>query len=381
MKVLQFVTRLDLGGAQECCLDQCSVLLAQGHEVHLLTAQGGELMPAALRMPGLAVHAWHQWHHAIRPIDDARCLFRLGRFLRDGRFDLIHTHCSKAGLIGRFAAWLAGAPLRSVHHIHGWSFNPTQRPWIRRAFILLEKIAARPGFILLACSEATNAQGRAAGIGNDADRRVLHYGIDRRTNLKRRDRDAVRRRLGLGRRDVLFVQLGNLKPQKDPVTFARAAVMAGRRLRRAHFWIAGDGPLRAAAEAIAAEGGLGKRFRILGWRRDVPEILAAADVLVLTSRFEGLPLAILRGMAAALPVVASSVDGTPEVVEDGVTGLLVGSGDARATAAALAGLGRDPALRRRMGRIGRDRSRRFSFGQAAAGLLDLYGLGRGTARH
>lgn len=376
MKVLQFVTRLDLGGAQEVCLDQCRLLLEKGHEVHLLTAADGEMMGDARRMRGLVVHAWPDWEHAIRPVDDVRCLTRLVAMLRGERFDVLHTHCSKAGLVGRLAARLAGAPPKVVHHVHGWSFNATQPRLQRSVYVALEKLAARPGFVLLSCSEETSAQGRRLGIGGDGDRRVLYSGIDRRENLARRPRAAIRRRLGVPARDVLFLQLGNLKPQKDPVTFARAAVEAGRRLGRARFWIAGDGPLRAEAEGVAREGGLGTRFRILGWRRDVADLLAAADVLVLTSRFEGLPLAILRGMAAGLPVVATAVDGTPEAVADGVSGILIEPGDDAGAARALVRLGRDPALRRGMGRRGRERSRRFRLERVRYELLDVYGVGR-----
>jgi glycosyltransferase involved in cell wall biosynthesis len=381
MKVLQFVTRLDLGGAQECCLDQCRLLIEKGHEVHLLTGVGGEMMDDARRIPGLVVHAWPDWAHAIRPLADARCVRRLARMLRADGFDLLHTHCSKAGFVGRLAARLAGAPAKVVHHIHGWSFNASQSPPRRALYVALERVAAKPGYLLLACSEETSAQGRRARIGRDADRRVLHYGIDRCENLRKRPRDAIRRRLGLGARDVLFLQLGNLKPQKDPVTFARAAAAAGRDLRRAHFWIAGDGPLRARATAVARDGGLGERFRILGWRRDVPDLLAAADVLVLTSRFEGLPLAVLRGMAAGLPVVATAVDGTPEAVAEGVSGFLVPPGDDRAAARAFVRLGSDPTLRRRMGRQGRERSRRFRLERVRYELLDVYGVGRTGSGH
>jgi glycosyltransferase involved in cell wall biosynthesis len=375
MKAMLFITRLDLGGAQETCLDQCRWLLDRGHEVHLLTAGEGELLDDARRIAGLTVHTWSDWDHEIRPAQDLWCFARLVRMLRRERFDLLHTHSSKAGIVGRLAAWLARRPPRVVHHIHGWSFNDTQSPIRRRAYILLEKLAARPGFILLACSRETQEQGRSAGIGRDEDRRVVYYGIDRPENLRRRNRDAIRSRLGLARRDVLFLQLGNLKPQKDPVTLARAAVLAGRRLPRARFWIAGDGPLRDETLAVAREGGLGDRFRVLGWRRDVPDLLAAADVMVLTSLFEGMPLAILRSMTAGLPVVATAVDGSPEAIDHGHTGLLVAPGDAPGIAHAMVRLGSDPLERRRMGRAGRERSARFAATRAEAATMALYGIG------
>lgn len=372
MKILQFVTRLDLGGAQETCLEQCRLLLERGHEVHLLTGEGGELMEDARRVAGLRVHVWESFVHPVRPFRDLGCLVRLARLLRSERYDVLHTHCSKAGLVGRLAAALSGARVRVIHHVHGWSFHAGQWALQKRLYVLLERLAARRGFQLIACSEATAEQGRRARIGRAEDLHVVHYGIDRRPCRRAHDREAIRRRLGLGRRDVLFVQLGNLKPQKDPITFARAAVEAGRQLGRGRFWIVGDGPLREEAERVAREGGLGERFRVLGWRRDVPEILAAADVLVLTSRFEGLPIAVLRGMAAGLPVVATSVDGTPEAVEDGRTGRLVPPGDPVRTAAALLMLGRSPSLRRSMGRRGRERSDRFGRARAAAETLRVY---------
>ncbi len=370
MKVLQFITRLDLGGAQETCLQQCKLLLRRGDEVHLLTGAGGELMTDARALSGLLLHVWPDWLHRVAPVRDLRCLLRLARMIRRERFDLLHTHCSKAGFVGRLAAAVAGGSTRVIHHVHGWSFNPIQ-PWaVRRALIALERLAARPGFVLLTCSESTAAEGRRARIGRDEDRKVLHYGIDRTPNLRRRGREAIRRRLGLGREDVLFLQVGNLKPQKDPVTFALASVEAGRALGRARFWIVGDGPLRAAAERIARDGGLGRRFKLLGWRRDVPDLLAAADVLVLTSRFEGLPIAVLRGMAAGLPIVATRVDGTPEAVDG--AGFIVPPGDVGAVAAAFVALGRSPRLRRVMGQRGRRRSARFTERRAELATLALY---------
>ncbi len=373
MRVLQFVTRLDLGGAQEICLDLCRLLLERGHEVHLLSGAGGELMPEARRLRGLRLHAWPDWQHPVRPHLDLRCALRLYDLLRSERFDVLHTHSSKAGLVGRLAAAAAGRPPLVIHHVHGWSFNDAQPAYVHAAYVSLERVAARPGFLMLSCSRATDAQGRRERIGRDADRRVVINGVDRRDNLRRRNRPAIRRRLGLGRRDLLFLQLGNLKPQKDPLTFARAAESASRRLHRARFWIAGDGPLRERVETLAGTAGLEGRLRVLGWRRDVPDLLAAADVLVLSSLFEGLPMAVLRAMAAGLPVVATAVDGTPEAVEHGRTGLLVEPRDWRGLSDALIRLGSDPGLRRRLGGAARERSRQFTGRRAAEETLRLYG--------
>lgn len=370
MKVLQFITRLDLGGAQECCLDLCRELAQRGHEVHLLTGAGGEMLPDAQRIPGLQLHIWSDLLHAISPLDDLRCYRRLVAWLATERFDLIHTHSSKAGILGRRAAFSASPDTQVVHHVHGWSFNEAMPGWKRAGYAAIERWASRPGQTLLCCSRATAEQGRRHRIGLDPDRRVIYYGVARQEHLRRRDRQAIRRRLGLARDDLLYLQLGNLKPQKDPLTFAGAAVRAGKQVRRARFWIAGDGPLRQQTLSLAAP--LGDRFRVLGWRRDVPDLLAAADVAVLTSRFEGLPLAIIRAMASGLPMIASAVDGTPEAIRHERNGLLVDRGDVDGFASAMVRLGREPLTRRRLGVAARGDSAAFGDRRSVTEILALY---------
>jgi glycosyltransferase involved in cell wall biosynthesis len=372
MKVLQFVTRMDLGGAQEVGLDLCRELLEQKHEVHLLTGTGGGLMDEARGMEGLVVHAWPDWVHPIRPLADLRCATRLIRFLRQERFDLLCTHTSKSGLVGRLAAKAAGTPARVVHHVHGWSFNESQPAMKRALFVAAERIAARPGYLMLACCKATGEQGRRRKIGRDADRRVVVNGVPPEELPGPEDRLEIRRRLGLAESDLLVLQLANLKPQKDPITFAEAAVRAGREIPEARFWIAGDGPLREQAERIARDGGLGDRFRILGWRRDVDDLLSAANILTLTSRFEGLPMAILRGMAVGLPIVATAVDGNTEAVVDGETGFLVPPGDPAAAGRALVRLAGEPALRERFAVAARRRSAMFTAERAIRETLGIY---------
>ncbi len=372
MRVLQFVTRLDLGGAQEVCLAQCRRLIEAGHEVHLLTGPGGERMGEARRIRGLVLHVWPDWRREIRPLADLRCLWRLASWLAREPFDVLHTHSSKAGFVGRLAAWIARKPSRVVHQVHGWSFNRSQAAPVRRLCQLAERLVARPGFALVSCSRETARQGLAAGIGRAQDHAVIYCGVERRPFSKRWPRAAVRRRLRAGARDVVFLLVGNLKAQKDPLAFVAAAARVAARLRRARFWIVGDGPLRARVVRAARRYGLGTRLKLLGWRQDVPQLVAAADVVVLPSRFEGLPLALLQAMAAAKPVVATAVDGTPEAVADGWNGRLVPAGDIEALAEAMAALGRAPALRRRMGRRGSEWSRRFDRERALREVFRLY---------
>jgi glycosyltransferase involved in cell wall biosynthesis len=161
-------------------------------------------------------------------------------------------------------------------------------------------------------------------------------------------RERVRAALGIGPGEVLVGTVACLKPQKAPLDLVEGAALALRVEPRLRFVVAGDGELRGAVEARARDLGLGERFRLLGWRRDVPDLLAGLDLFVLTSLFEGLPRAVLQAMVAGVPVVATAVGGTPEVVRDGETGLLVRPGDPAAAAAAVVRLTGEPETARRL---------------------------------
>jgi glycosyltransferase involved in cell wall biosynthesis len=161
--------------------------------------------------------------------------------------------------------------------------------------------------------------------------------------------DELRRELGADSATPIAGMIACLKPQKAPLTFVRAAALLAARLPQMHFFIAGDGELRGAVQDAIVEHGMQGRFHLLGWRRDVPRLLDAADALVLTSLWEGLPRVALQAMAAAKPLVAAAVDGIPEAVVDGFTGYLLSPDDISGFADRLEKLMCRPDLRRSMG--------------------------------
>ncbi len=353
-RVLHLITRLDLGGAQ-----QNTLFCVAGHDrerfdVELVAGAGG-LLDAEARSISHARVALVPWlRHPVAPLRDLTAVLRLRRRLRARRVDLLHTHSSKAGILGRWAAALAGVP-RVVHTVHGWSFNPTQPPWLRGAYVGLERAAAAVTDKLIVVSGRAREQGLELGIGSERQYEVLHSGIEVERYRANGDRRAIRRALGFGPEHVVVGTVSCLKPQKAPLDFIRAAAAARARDDRLRFFIAGDGELRAEAERLTRELGLAGVLRLLGWRRDVPELLGAMDLFLLTSRFEGLPRAVLQAMAAGVPVVATDVDGTPEVVEHRRTGLLVPAGDPAAAAAGLLELAADAGLRADCARHARER--------------------------
>jgi glycosyltransferase involved in cell wall biosynthesis len=346
--VVHLITRLDLGGAQQ------NTLYSAGHHdrsrfrVGLWAGAGGILDAEARAIADADVRLFPWLVHPIRPHRDALALVRLVAAMREAKPALLHTHSSKAGILGRAAARIARVR-RVVHTVHGWSFNDTQSPIVRRLFRALERMAARGTDRIVCVSEADRREGIESRIGRPEAYRLVRSGIDpEEFSARPGARERVRAALGIGPGEVLVGTVACLKPQKAPLDLVEGAALALRVEPRLRFVVAGDGELRGAVEARARDLGLGERFRLLGWRRDVPDLLAGLDLFVLTSLFEGLPRAVLQAMVAGVPVVATAVGGTPEVVRDGETGLLVRPGDPAAAAAAVVRLTGEPETARRL---------------------------------
>jgi len=355
VRVLHLITRLDLGGAQQNTLACVERHDRERFEVALLAGSGGELDDQALAIPDARVDLVPWLRHPIAPLHDLAAVPRLALTLRRLRVDVVHTHSSKAGILGRVGAWLAGVPC-IVHTVHGWSFNDEQSLAARSLYVALERLAARLTDRLLVVSESDRRRGTTLRIGKPDRYRVVRSGID--ASLYRapsRPRELVRRELGFGPDDVVVGTLACLKPQKAPLDFVEAARLARARDPRLRFFIAGDGPERKAVEARIAAAGLPDHVKLLGWRRDAADLLHAMDLFLLTSRFEGLPRAVLQAMAAGVAVIATEVDGIPEVVREGETGVLVPPARPEIAARRVVELGADPVLRARLAACARAR--------------------------
>lgn len=372
-RVLHLITRLELGGAQQNTLFCAAHHDRELFDVELLAGQGGVLDAEAAAISDAEVLLLPQLKHPIAPLWDLLALLRLRSHFRARRVDLVHTHSSKAGILGRIAAWLAGVPV-IVHTVHGWSFNETQPVWLRRLYVWLERMAARVTDRIVVVASTNRDKGLAEGIGRLGQYVVVHSGIEAREFDKPdTDRATVRRALGFSDEHVVVGSVACMKPQKAPLDFVRAAHAAHAQDDRLRFFIAGDGELMPAVRALVRELDMEGVVRLLGWRRDVVDLLHAMDIFLLTSLFEGLPRVVLQAMAAGVPVVATEVDGTPEVVEDGVTGLLVPAGETEEAARAVLRLAGDAPLRKRCVERARTRlTREFDIAQMVRDLDRLY---------
>ncbi len=350
IRVLHVITRLEPGGAQRNTLYTVAHLDREEFEPGLAWGPGGELDTETQKLNGVSLFEVPGLVRRVAPAADLRAVSGLRRVIRDFGADIVHTHSSKAGILGRAAARLERAPA-VIHSIHGWGFTPLQSPLKRALFIAAERRAARWTDHFIAVSEANVAEGRRLGIigGNCT---VIRSGIDLERFRRPADPAPVRRSLAIPNAVPVVVQISNLKPQKAPEDFVRVAAAVAAVVPDVHFVLTGEGPLRGKVEKLAVDLGIAGRLRLPGWWDDVPGLLAAADVFVLSSRHEGLPRAVVEALASGTPVVATAVDGTPEVLRDGVAGYLVGPGEVDDMARRVVTLLENDDLRRTMGHNG-----------------------------
>jgi glycosyltransferase involved in cell wall biosynthesis len=298
-------------------------------------------------------------HREIAPLRDARAVTRLARLLRRERPAILHTHTAKAGAVGRVAALLAGdaRPPIVVHTFHGHVLRGYFGPVKTIGFRLLERLLARITTQLVAVSPEVRDDLVRLGVAPESKFAVVRLGIELDERVENDDarRRETRRVLGIpGEAFVVgwFGRMTAVKRTPDVVHAFRELVEKGIDAR---LLLVGDGPDRDGLERLAYEAGVMRRCLFLGYQEEVGRYYDAIDVLVLPSANEGTPVSVIEALAAARPVVATRVGGTPDVVREGVDGFLVELGDVGTIAARLAELAADPELRKQMGEAGRER--------------------------
>lgn len=336
IKVLHVITWMDAGGAQAHVLD---LVRADDPGLDVAVASGsnhgdpGPLEPE-FSSPGSLYRLGHLRRELS--IRDVAAIREIRALIRRLQPDVVHTHSSKAGVLGRLAT--IGLPVKTVHNVHGWSFSPMTGAR-RRAVIVLERLLARATDVLVTVSHADAAVARSNKIRPRRWIEVIRSGIELGAF-----RAAAHPAERLQTAAPVIGTVGRVATQKDPITALEVFAGVRRTLPDARFHWIGDGPLREDVERRARKLGLGSSFMVLGHVDDVPSKLASLDVFLLCSRWEGLPRGLVEAMACEVPVVASAVDGVPDVVVDGVTGRLVSSGDIPGLTRAVIDTVRDPAF-------------------------------------
>lgn len=365
-------------------LNQLAHLREAGYEVAGISARG----PHAADLDAAGVEFFEiPVKRTFGPLGDLRALIALYRLLRRERFDLIHTHTPKGGLLGQYAALLARVPLR-VHTIHGLYFPGFMRPRQRWMYVWLERVtlafshhnfSQNPEDIPVAIAERISAPDRLEQIGNGIAMRRFDP-----ARISADERRRTRAELGYGDGELIVGMVARLVAEKGYEEAFRAARLVRERVPEARFVFVGafeDKPDAIAADALARHG-IADVAQLVGHRRDVERLYAAMDLFMLPSHREGFPRALMEAAAMGLPCVATDVRGCRQCVEPEVTGLLVPARDPAALAAALEHLLRDPAARARMGAAGRQKAlREFDESRVIAAIIAAYRrLAAGRAR-
>jgi glycosyltransferase involved in cell wall biosynthesis len=373
MKIIE-ITNVDFS-LRHFLLPLMRAMRERGHEVVGGCAEGPLL--DGVRAEGFRVIALPLVRR-VSPLAHIRAFRALVEILRAEKPDLVHAHMPISGFLARLAARVAGVP-KVAYTCHGFLFNHASSSISHRvASFVMEWTAARVTDVFLTVSEAEAADARRLCIARHAV--AVRNGRD--PAIFRPDPDArarIRTALGVPEDRVAIIAVSRLVWHKGYPELATAM----QSLPEAELWVAGErleSDRGADMVAVLREAGLGERLRLLGYREDIPALLAAADIFTLPSRFEGLPMSVIEAMLTGLPVVATNVRGPDEQVVDNETGLKVAPGNPGQLATALARLAGDAGLRVRMGQAGRRRALElYDESKVIARTLDL--LTRDPPRH
>lgn len=355
LNVLHTITKLELGGAQENTLYTLQNLNRERYNLFLAANDKGILIEKAKELKDVKAFFIPELVRPINPLKDLIALIKLFRFCKREKIDIIHTHSSKAGISGRWAARFAKVSI-ITHTIHGWGFYPKQNFLKRRLFILLEKITGKITDRLIAVSQANIETGIQNRIGEKEKYILTRSGI-KSSQFQNVEVKIVEKKkeLGLEEDTKVVAMIACFKPQKAPLDFVKVANQVIKKRPKTQFLLIGDGELRPEIERLTKEFNLEKKVILTGWRRDIPQILKVIDILALTSRWEGLPRVFPEAMASGLPIVATKVDGAPEAIEEGANGFLVSVGDIRGMAEKIIALLDNSELAEEMGKKGKEK--------------------------
>jgi glycosyltransferase involved in cell wall biosynthesis len=357
IRILRAITRLNIGGpaihaillnnALDDGVEFASTLVTgttAPHEGDMLDlAAARQVRPIILPALGREISA----------ADDLVSLARMVQLMRRLRPDVVHTHMAKAGTVGRLAARMCGVPL-IVHTYHGHVFHSYFSPAKTRVFVMIERTLGLMTDRIVVLGEGQREEIASLGVAPLDKLEPIRLGLELGQFLDaERARGGLRRELALDDQTPLIGIVARLVPIKAHELFFEAAARVRKTLPAARFVIVGDGERRAELEAMVDRMGLRQAVIFLGWRRPMLGVYADLDVVVLTSRNEGSPVALIEAMASARPVISTEVGGVPDVVVDGVTGLTVASGDARAMGEGILRLLRDRDLAERLAVAGR----------------------------
>ena len=343
VKVLHVITKFWAGAGGNTLLTVLGTDPTR-YESWVAGCEGGPLWERA-EQAGVKTVRLKRFRETISPLDDLYVLWQLVRLIRRERPAIVHTHSAKAGFLGRLAAWLCHTPI-IIHTFHGLPFHDFMSRRRKRAYLLLDRLVLRMTDALLAVAPRVAREAVEHRIAPAGGITVVPSAVEL-DQIPSAPLPAVRRELGIGPDVPLIGTVGRLEYQKAPLDFVHMAARVAAVRPGSCFVMVGEGPLAAEAEAEARR--LGVEIRFTGFRTDAALVASAFDVFVISSLYEGLGRALTEAVASGRPVVATAVNGVPDLIVPGVTGLLATPGDPATIADCVLWLLDHPAEARRLG--------------------------------
>lgn len=357
LKICHVITRMIVGGAQENTLLTVLGLLEKGHETVLVTGPSpgpeGELLKKK-DLPQFEIVENEHLVREINPYHDLMAYFSLKKFFKERKFDVVHTHSSKAGIIGRAAAYAAGVPF-VTHTVHGQAFHPYEKAWKNFIYKTAERWAATKCHMIYSVCQAMIDQCVTEKIAPAEKYKVIYSGMDLEPFLKSSPDSELRKKLGIPENRKVVGTVARLFPLKGYEFILPMAEKILKSFPETHFLLVGDGIMRKGMEEEIEKLRMRGNFTFAGLVRpdEIYKYTALMDILVHLSLREGLPRAVVQALASGKPAIGFRLDGTPEVIIDGKTGFTADAENLEQAASALEKLLANSELCTEMGKNGR----------------------------
>ena len=353
-RVLHIITHLPIGGAQDNTLLTVEKLDKERYNVILACGPQGEWIKRAQNIPDLKIIFIKELIRKIHLFYDIVAIFKIYSIIKKERCTIVHTHSSKPGFSGRIAAKLAGVPVL-IHTIHGFPFHDFMPKPVQIFYILVEKFLSRLSDCLITVSKLNMQKAVDMGISEKEKFLNIYSGICFKRFVKRRDKKSVKKELKISAKSSVVGMVGRLSEQKAPETLFYAIPEILKKHSNTIFLIVGDGEKKKSLIRLTDKLDIVNRVKFLGNRQDIPDLLSVMDVYVLPSLWEGLGRSLTEAMYFSIPVVASKVEGVPELVEHEKTGFLVQPKDSHALSRYVIQLLDNATLRKRMGQFAKQK--------------------------
>lgn len=323
LKILHIITKLELGGAQKNTIFTVEHL-QQKCRTDLLCGSGGMLDDCAKKKI-TNIYFIKELIREINIVKDIKAFFKIFNYIKKNNFNIVHTHSSKAGILGRTAAKLAGVKI-IIHTVHGWSFNDTQKFYIKYLYIILEKIVSLFTNKIISVSKECIKYGIKYGIGDISKYELIHSGVDYNEIIELSNKNSeflnFKNKFFLNSNEILIGSISCFKPQKNLIDILNIAKIVVNQIPDIKFIIVGDGVQRKYFENKIIEYNLSDKVILTGWLQNPYILLKQFKLFLLTSLWEGLPRVFIESIILEIPILTYHIQGATEVIINNVTGYI-----------------------------------------------------------